>query len=444
LTNVAAPARVLAFVQQPGAVASGQAISPAVTVQVRDSSGAPVNTAGIAISMALASGTGELTGSRVSVTAANGIATFDNLRVDLAGTKRLRATALELTLAESNSFAVTAGQASHIAAAGNTPQVTMPFQAFAAPLQALVTDSMGNPVSGAPVTFSVPATGPSGSFSEAPTVTTTVNGIATSPALTANKTAGSFSAIATTPNVAGMATFALVILPPTSAVLTLGEQVLTFVSEIDQPAPPAKTVTVSAASGAAAVAWTASPSASWLTVSPISGVTPGQVSVSVNPASLIAGTYLQTVTFTPPGGEVVVLVVSYTITPKPALTVSPGSLIFQTLYQSDGTIPIPSAQTLSATSSSRSVGYQASTAVTSPPGGTWLTLSTTQGQTPGAVQASVTPFGLQEGIYRGSVLFQPTEAGIGPAYVPVTLVVGCNRGGCAAPPAEPPVILRDR
>jgi len=57
------------------------------------------------------------------------------------------------------------------------------------------------------------------------------------------------------------------------------------------------------------------------------------------------------------------------------------------------------------------------------------------------VQASVTPFGLAEGVYRGSILFQPTEAGIGPVYVPVTLVVGCNRGGCAAPLAEPPVIL---
>ena len=79
--------------------------------------------------------------------------------------------------------------------------------------------------------------------------------------------------------------------------------------------------------------------------------------------------------------------------------------------------------------------------MTSPPGGTWLKLSTAQGQTPGAVQVSVTPSGLSEGIYRGSVLFQPTEAGISPVFVPVTLVVGCNRGACAAPPTESPVIL---
>jgi adhesin/invasin len=123
------------------------------------------------------------------------------------------------------------------------------------------------------------------------------------------------------------------------------------------------------------------------------------------------------------------------------LTVKPGSLNFQTLYQSDGTIPLASAQTLSTTSSSRPISYQVSTTVTSPPGGTWLTLSAAQGQTPGAVQVSVTPLGLSEGIYRGSVLFQPTEAGIGPVYVPVNLVVGCNQGACAAPPAEPPVVL---
>jgi adhesin/invasin len=224
-----------------------------------------VNTAGIAITMTLASGTGELSGSSVSVTAANGIATFDNLRIDLAGTKRLRATAIELTPAESNSFTVTAGQAARIAATGNTPQITLASQVFAAPLQALVTDSMGNPVSGVPVTFSVPATGPSGNFSGGPTVTTGANGIAVSPVLMANSTAGSFLATATTPNVAAVATFALVILPPPSADLTLDEQLLTFASEIDQPAPPPKTVTVSATSGGA-VAWSASHSASWLTV----------------------------------------------------------------------------------------------------------------------------------------------------------------------------------
>jgi len=440
LTNVATPARVLEFLQQPGPVVSGHPISPAVTVQVRSSSGAPVNTAGIAISMTLSSGTGHLSGSAVSVTDSNGIAVFDNLRIDLAGTKRLRATAIELTPAESNSFIVTAGLASKIAAAGSTMQITTVSQVFPAPLQALVTDSIGNPVSGVPVTFSVPAGGPSGTFSSTPTVITAANGIATAPVLTANNSPGAFSASAGTANVAGAAAFALVILPPPSNALTLDEQVLTFASEMDQAAPPPKAVTVSAASGGA-VAWAASSPALWLTVSPAIGVTPGQASVNVNPVGLVPGTYLDTVTFTPPAGEAVVLVVSYTIAPKPALTITPGALIFQTLYQSDGTIPIPPAQALSVGSNSRPVSYQVSTTVTSPPGGTWLKLSAEQGQTPAAVQVSVTTSGLAEGIYRGSVLFQPTEAGISPVFVPVTLVVGCNRGACAPPPTESPVTL---
>jgi adhesin/invasin len=79
--------------------------------------------------------------------------------------------------------------------------------------------------------------------------------------------------------------------------------------------------------------------------------------------------------------------------------------------------------------------------VTSPAGGTWLKVSAAQGQTPATVQVSVTPSGLSQGIYRGSVLFQPAETGIGPVFVPVTLVVGCNQGGCAALPAESPLIL---
>ncbi len=168
-----------------------------------------------------------------------------------------------------------------------------------------------------------------------------------------------------TPIVAGAATFALVILPPASTSVTLDQQQLTFLNEVHQPAPPPKTVIVSGISGAA-VAWTASHSASWLTVSPSSGVTPGPVSVSVNPAGLVGGDYLDTITFTPPAGGPVLLVVSYSITPKPAMTVTPGSLMFQTFAQSDGTLPLPSAQTLSATSTSRPISYQVTATVISP------------------------------------------------------------------------------
>jgi adhesin/invasin len=103
---------------------------------------------------------------------------------------------------------------------------------------------------------------------------------------------------------------------------------------------------------------------------------------------------------------------------------------------------MPPAQTLHTSSSSRSIAYLISIQVNTPAGGTWLKTSAAQGQTPDTVDVSVIPSGLAEGIYDGSILFTPTEPGLAPVTVPVTLVVGCVRGGCPAPPPlNSPVIL---
>lgn len=80
---------------------------------------------------------------------------------------------------------------------------------FAAPLVALVTDSAGNPLQGASVTFTAPGSGASAGFASSATVTTNASGLATSPALTANTVAGSYSVNAATPGVATPATFSL-------------------------------------------------------------------------------------------------------------------------------------------------------------------------------------------------------------------------------------------
>ena len=44
------------------------------------------------------------------------------------------------------------------------------------------------------------------------------------------------------------------------------------------------------------------------------------------------------------------------------------------------------------------------------------------------------PAGLSNGVYDGSVLFTPIEAGINQVAVPVTLIVGCSQGGCLLQP----------
>jgi uncharacterized repeat protein (TIGR01451 family) len=91
-----------------------------------------------------------------------------------------------------------------ILAQSGTPQHTQPSMDFGTPLQAMVLDTIGSPVSNMLVTFAAPISGPSGVFSDTGTYTTTTptdaSGIAAAATLTANGLQGSYlvSATATT------------------------------------------------------------------------------------------------------------------------------------------------------------------------------------------------------------------------------------------------------
>jgi hypothetical protein len=98
------PAAKLAFVQQPTSALTGATISPAVTVAVEDSNGNPVTSATNPITVALAAGTG-LAGT-LTATPQNGVATFSNLSVSVAGSYTLSATSTNLTSATSTSFTI--------------------------------------------------------------------------------------------------------------------------------------------------------------------------------------------------------------------------------------------------------------------------------------------------------------------------------------------------
>src|SRR3989442_14151170 len=93
---------------------------------------------------------------------------------------------------------------------------------------------------------------------------------------------------------------------------------------------------VSSSSGAQLAYTVATSAGAWLSATPMSGTTPGTVTVSVvNPASMTAGTYKGMVTITAPAGSpqtvAVTLVVGAT-TPAPGLNASPKTLSFA--YQS--------------------------------------------------------------------------------------------------------------
>ncbi|MEK7408729.1 MAG: hypothetical protein AAB225_26995 [Acidobacteriota bacterium] len=85
-----------------------------------------------------------------------------------------------------------------------------------------------------------------------------------------------------------------------------------------------------------AVAVTTTPPANWLSATPGSGSTPGQVTVSVNPAGLTVGTYRGNVALTPStAGSVLNIAVTLTVisTASPAPVINPGGVVNATGYQ---------------------------------------------------------------------------------------------------------------
>ncbi|MBC8160987.1 MAG: hypothetical protein H7Z42_07185 [Roseiflexaceae bacterium] len=95
------------------------------------------------------------------------------------------------------------------AGSGQTAQVNT---SFATPLQAKVTDSIGNPIVGASVTFFAPGGGASCIFAgggSSYNTTTDADGVATALQCTANATVGSYTVQANTPGVAIPASFSL-------------------------------------------------------------------------------------------------------------------------------------------------------------------------------------------------------------------------------------------
>jgi hypothetical protein len=94
------------------------------------------------------------------------------------------------------------------ATAGGSQNATI-GDTFAVPLQATVKDSNNAPMSGAPVTFTVPGNGASGTFNGSATINTDSNGVATAPALKANSIAGAYTVVASTPSAAATASFTL-------------------------------------------------------------------------------------------------------------------------------------------------------------------------------------------------------------------------------------------
>ena len=144
---------MLRFVQQPSNTAAGQTIAP-VSVQIQNRQGSPSNQAGVAVMLSISSGMGTLLGTVMQLTDATGTATFNNLSIQVAGTKQLTASSTSQTPAVSNPFIISAATNPLVLTTyQGDGQQTITGTSFGGPLQALVMDTFGNIASGVAVTF---------------------------------------------------------------------------------------------------------------------------------------------------------------------------------------------------------------------------------------------------------------------------------------------------
>ncbi|MCP4985024.1 MAG: hemagglutinin, partial [Colwellia sp.] len=109
----AGSATQVVFTQEPTAATAGTDFSPTITAEIRDGSNNLVSsTANVTLS--INSGTGTLNGT-LTVAAVGGVATFNNININEAGSFTLDVDSSGLTTGTSASFAISAGSASAVA-----------------------------------------------------------------------------------------------------------------------------------------------------------------------------------------------------------------------------------------------------------------------------------------------------------------------------------------
>src|ERR1051325_1946459 len=202
VTVAPAAADTLAWLVQPGNVAAGAHITPALQVEVRDQFGNRVTAATAGITLAI--GTNP-SGGALTVTprnAVSGVATFDDASIDKAGSGyTLVASSGGLGPVTSNSFNVTAAAASSIAPSAGGSQTGTVGTPVQTPPAVIVRDQFNNPVAGVAVTFT-PAAG-SGSVSPTTPVLTNASGVAALTSWTLGTTAGANTLTASSNGLAG-------------------------------------------------------------------------------------------------------------------------------------------------------------------------------------------------------------------------------------------------
>ncbi|MDP3236610.1 MAG: Ig-like domain-containing protein [Myxococcales bacterium] len=210
LTNTAgAPASVTVVSGSSQSAAASTAFGAPLIVVVRDAFGNPVAGRTVTFTPPAAGASAVL--SAPAVTNAAGQTQVTATANGTAGGPYTIAAATAGVTAPAN-FALTntAGAPASISTVSGTPQTTVVNTAFGAPLVVVVRDAANNPISGATVTFTAPATGASATFTGSTTtnaagqvsITATANTVAGGP-FNVTATVGAFTATFVLTNTAG-------------------------------------------------------------------------------------------------------------------------------------------------------------------------------------------------------------------------------------------------
>ena len=170
--------------------------------------------------------------------------------------------------------------------------------------------------------------------------------------------------------------------------------------------------------------WSAASNAAFLTITTATSGTGDTTMSWAAAANTTTTTRTATIAVTPQGGPPLIFRVTQASL-SGTITAVPSALSFS--YQQLGSVPAAAQITLNASAG----GLPFTTSVI----GTWLSVMSNGGATPGVLTVSVNPSGLGVGTYQGAVLVTSAAATNSPLSIPVTLTVSAAPVLTAAPNA---------
>ncbi len=217
----------------------------------------------------------------------------------------------------------------------------------------------------------------------------------------------------------------IALLVTTMPQLTASSPNVVFAAQVGGIAPASQNVQVGSTGAALGftVGVATSSGGNWLSVGPTTGTTPQNLTLSVDPTNLTAGTYTATVSLSSPqaGNSPLTFQVTLTVSNSVLINATPGTVLFN--YQVGQAQP--STQTLQITSTGAPLNFTVTT-TPGPCGANWLTVAPPSGTTPATANISVDTTGLPVGACTASVGFSSPGAANNPFNVSVILNISAQ------------------